>query len=452
MLACGHDRTPFDRAPFGSPICEHLRAGEGRAGEGPRIDYVKWYVGSGLDAELLCSACADEREKGLPTAAESVCEVCFAYYATAVGELVGIRGKPGIRTRSEPFSVALRHTPLPKQAGTVVDLAPVGEDGRSTWILLSEEGVLTRFDADTGDSVRLASVSVDLETGHEPWCGHTLRRRLYASPRAEFAAVVNDYGRFGQIVDLRSGVATLALDGGDYHQDTVPFSFAFIRAHGRVLAIHRTAWNRLDVSDPATGELLTDRGPTSYGEGEQRPPHYLDYFHGALCLNLDGTWIADDGWIWHPVGVPTAWSVTRWLAENVWESEDGPTMKSLCGRTYYWDHAMAWLDGTRVAIGGIGDDDNVIVDGARVFDVTASADDGGAGARELTAFAGPAGLFFGDGKWLYSSDQSGLSRWDVRDGARTGYLPDFRPTRHHASARELVQLLDGALVRWSIRE
>src|SRR5438477_7820285 len=104
MLACGHDR-----AQFGSPICEHLRACRE-----PRIKYVKWYVGSGLDAELLCSSCADEREKGLPTAAGSVCEVCFEYYTTAVGELVGVRGKPEARTRSEPFSVALLQTPLPK--------------------------------------------------------------------------------------------------------------------------------------------------------------------------------------------------------------------------------------------------------------------------------------------------------------------------------------------------
>jgi hypothetical protein len=32
---------------------------------------------------------------------------------------------------------------------------------------------------------------------------------------------------------------------------------------------------------------------------------------------------------------------------------------------------------------------------------------------------------------------------------RTGHLQDFRPTHHHRGAGELVQLIDGVLVRWS---
>jgi len=106
-----------------------------------------------------------------------------------------------------------------------------------------------------------------------------VRRRLHVSRDGEFAAVVNDYGRHGQLVDLRSGNVTVELDGGDYDQDTVPFSFAFTNVGGRLVAIHRTAWNRLDISEPATGKLLTERGPTSYQHGEPRPEHYLDYFH-----------------------------------------------------------------------------------------------------------------------------------------------------------------------------
>jgi hypothetical protein len=195
-------------------------------------------------------------------------------------------------------------------------------------------------------------------------------------------------------MDLRSGKATLPLDGGDYHPETVPFSFAFAESQGQIVAIHRTAWNRLDISDASSGRLLTERGPTSYKHGEARPQHYLDYFHGRLYLSPGGTRILDDGWVWHPVGIPIVWSLERWLSENRWESEDGPTRKEVCAREYYWDHGIAWLDENRVAIGGIGDDDAEMIAGARIFDITST---GRAGrrwrsdwqwAREITAFAG----------------------------------------------------------------
>jgi hypothetical protein len=125
----------------------------------------------------------------------------------------------------------------------------------------------------------------------------------------------------------------------------------------------------------------------------------------------------------------------------------------VCGREYYWDHAVAWLDSSRVIIGGIGDDADEIIDGARIFDVTKSVDTGRLmqEALELMTFAGPAGKFFCDGVSLFSSSESGLSRWSVEDGARTGYVQDFQPSQHHRGAGELVQLKDRVLTRWSFQ-
>lgn len=225
----------------------------------------------------------------------------------------------------------------------------------------------------------------------------------------------------------------------------------------RELAIHRTAWNRLDISDPATGELVTDRRPTSYKAGEERPPHYLDYFHGALHVSPSGFHVLDDGWVWHPLGIPTTWILSRWIAENPWESEDGPTKLDLCARDYYWDHGIVWLDDKRVAVGGIGDDDSAMVNGVRIFDITATGTPGAPWrsdwrvGREIAAFPGPAGLFFSNGTRLFSSDVTGLSRWDPESGQRTGRIPAFQPTRHHRGTGELAQLAEGALVRWRCR-
>jgi hypothetical protein len=346
-------------------------------------------------------------------------------------------------------------TEIPNKVSTIVDIAPINQERQSIWLILAEDGGLLRFDADSGRSELITRIEVPSEAAREPFGGHTLTRRLHVSHDGEFAAVVNDYGQYGQVIDLRSGEITLNLDGGDYFPETVPFSFGFASWQGNVVVIHRAAWNRLDISDAATGKLLSERGPTSYESGEQRPEHYLDYFHGALYMSPNGTRLLDDGWVWHPVGIPVVWSVDRWLSENIWESEDGATKRDVCARTWYWDHGVAWLDEDTVAIGGIGDDDSKVVEGARIFDITSA---GPASpewrsdwewAREVTTIAGPAGRFFSDGKWLYSAEQSGLSKWDLKSGVRVCYIDEFNPSRHHLGAGELAQLSEGVISRWS---
>jgi hypothetical protein len=446
MIACGHEN-----APFGEPLCTHIRNCRT-----PWLQSVKWLIGDGLKMEIVCVPCADDREKGRPVGVERVCEECYHYLTDEVMDLVGCRGKPGILTRPEVFNTALKNSAFPKQIGTVVDIAPINQEGRPVWLLLTESGGIIRWDADTGDWVHLGSVEVPAEPEHKPFYGHALKRRLHASGDGNFVAVVNDYGRYGQVMDLRSGKVTLALDGGQYYPQTVPFSFAFAEVQGRTVAIHRTDWNRLDVSDPSTGELLTDRSPTGWHQGQERPEHYLDYFHGALYVSPGGTRIADDGWVWHPVGIPRVWSLDRWLSENVWEPEDGPSKMELCARSYYWGEAVTWIDERFIAIGGIGEDDELMIDGVRIFDLASSADlhhlpdTGPCHAQEVKKLPGPAGVFFSDGMRLFSSDGTGLSRWDLGEGAHTGQIPDFRPAHHHRGANELIQLINDAIVRWKI--
>lgn len=49
---------------------------------------------------------------------------------------------------------------------------------------------------------------------------------------------------------------------------------------------------------------------------------------------------------------------------RAWKSEDGPSRMSLAFRNHYWDHAMCWLDPERIAVGGFGEDDDWMIDGA----------------------------------------------------------------------------------------
>jgi hypothetical protein len=443
MVACGHEKTPF-----GESLCTHIRNCRT-----PGIESVNWLIGDGIKAEIVCVQCADDREKGLPVNVEPVCEECYQYLTEEIVDLAGLRGRPGILTRPEVFDSTLRNSAFPKKFGIIVDIAPINQEKRSVWLFLAKSGTIIRWEADTGDWVHLGSLNVPKEWFHKHYNGHVLRRRLHASGDGNFVAVVNDYGRYGKVMDLRSGKVTLVLKGGKYYPETVPFSFAFTEVNDRTIAIHRTVWNRLNISDPATGELLTDRDSTGLQDGVR---HSLDYFHGALYVSPSGTRIVDDGWVWSPIGIPSAWSIDRWLSDNVWESEDGPTRINLCSRAYYWDHAITWIDDRYIAVGGIGDDDRLMIEGVRIFDTALPVDQNirqfrnTGWARELKTFPGPAGAFFSNGTWLFSSDETGLSRWDLADGARTGQIPNFRPTHHHRGAHELIQLIDGASVRWKI--
>lgn len=172
-----------------------------------------------------------------------------------------------------------------------------------------------------------------------------------------FAAVVNTRGRQGAVVDLQTGAVTMRLDRGDYRVEHSNFPAAFAEVDGRTVLVHGTDWNRLDASDPRTGELLTARAFAPYERGGPLPEHYLDYFHGGLAVSPDGRFVADNGWVWSPTGAVVAWDLHRWLRENPWESEDGPSRRPLCWRDYFWDGPLCWVDNDRLAVWGYGTDD-----------------------------------------------------------------------------------------------
>ncbi|MEH0418347.1 hypothetical protein [Streptomyces sp. B21-083] len=343
---------------------------------------------------------------------------------------------------------AVRELSVPRGLGAVTDLAPVRDCERPVWLALGEDGTISRWDVASGDHEAVGTTTVPAEPDHEPWNDRRLRRRLHASHDGMFAAVVNDYGRFGEVIDLRTGEVTLTLDNQGDEEETVPFSLAFGQSRGRCVVIHRTDWNRLDVSDARTGSLLTDRSSPAPVKGVARPEHDLDYFHGALYVSPDGRRILDDGWIWHPIGIPSTWDLDRCIEGNVWESEDGPSRVVLCDRGDYWDHGMTWIDSVRVAVEGVGDDITLIRPGARIFDTSRTGQNGR--AVELPAFEGPAGPFFSDGTRLFSRGDTGLSIWDPVEGKLLGVVPGMSPTHHHSGARQFLQLADGMVRLWTM--
>ena len=301
-------------------------------------------------------------------------------------------------------------------------------------------GNLNLFLIDEAGVTPICAVSLPPEKD-SVWAGRHLQPRIHVSLNERFAVVCHDHGCFGQVFDLQTASATMPLDRGDYHPETQPFSIAFFQQNGRPLLVHGADWNRLEMSDPQTGELLTPRDEMVYEDGT-RPDHYLDFFHGSLLVSPDEAWIADDGWVWHPVGEVTVWNLNDWLESNAYESEDGVSRRLLCWRDYLWNIPVAWVDNKRLAIWGIGRDDDAMLSGARVFDVTTG--------KETATFAGPekTAFFGGEGR-LFSAQDDGLHLWDASTGERVGIIKGFQPRWQRGDF--LIELNGNRVRSWNWR-
>lgn len=249
---------------------------------------------------------------------------------------------------------------------------------------------------------------------------------LRTTRNGDIVAIANRHGQKGVVLDAISGQTKLLLNRGDYHNDHSIFSLAFVENDDRTLLIHATAWNRLDVSDVEAAEMLTVRSPTSYKEGEDRPEHYLDYFHCGLLVSPGQQYIADNGWVWAPVGLIATWSISNWLQENLWESEDGPSKKYLCQRDYYWDGPFCWIDDRHLAVWGYGGDDLWLIPAVRIFDVESG--------EQVRWFPGPQGTLVFD-EYLFSWNEEGTSIWEVSSGERLLSDDSLCPMGYHPSSK-----------------
>jgi hypothetical protein len=406
--------------------CGHLVSGDGPevcidilVPGGPQPAYLKCYPRVGLDHVLLCVPCADELADGRPPRTFALCEDCL--WDALDGDFLGMRVADVVE-RPEGLGMDVSRHALPAALAPMVDLAYA--PGSGAWYGLRGDGVVHRLGGDWSG----AGVAAEAGDDHGP------AARLAVAMTGRFVAVTDEHGRRGLVVDAASAAVTIRLDPGGDHEESAPCSVAFARLGEREVLVHRTAWNRLEVSDPATGERLAG--------GEPIPEHHRDYGHGRLHVSPGGGRLLDDGWVAHPYGLPVTWSL----------AEGGPSWCMLDRRESYWDHGMCWIDDQRVAIEGIGLADDHMVAGARVFDVTRRSRESTPrwpAAVELTQFPGPTGDFFSDGVRLFSSAADGLSVWSLADGARIAHLEGFRPRHHSRATGQLVELGADELAVWS---
>ena len=411
-------------------VCIHLN--EGRDGDHPH-----YFTGDGIEHALICLSCRDN-----PASIESnLCAVSPERFAEI--EEAGywewdknaIIGRPEIRER--PTGLSFEHTEA-AQIGVALDdvaaIAPVRSDVNGQCLLLTVDGTLFEVDPLRGCTARLISLS-DIGISLTP------KLALHVSPGGEMAAVVEVRGQRGVVVDVAAGAVTMSLDRGDYHPEQTDFPIAFFENGGRPLVAHGTHWNRLDISDPTTGELLSERSPTSYRRGEERPRHYLDYFHGELTVSPAGEWIVDNGWDWHPLGVVVTWSLRCWAQSNIWESEDGSSKRPLCRRNYFWGGPLCWIAENTLAVWGYGNDDENLIPAALLFDIESG--------RLVRWFAGPMGCFVFDRHLFSYSVSDGTSVWDVMTGERLLREPSLCPTVYHPGVGQFFTVMPDGRLRMS---
>jgi hypothetical protein len=356
--------------------------------------------------------------------------------------------------------MAFTHRPLP----IPFPIAPIGAqpDRLGNWHLLGPSGEFTVVSA---GGEFLHRFLLDLSGLHRE-----ARFVLHISPAGRFAAIAEEYGTRGQVFDLMNGSFAVCLERGAYQVEHCAYPLAFVAEGGRDLLIHGTDWNRLDISDPASGELLTPRISPEARHDQPDSEHYLDYFHGRLHPSPHGRWIAEYGWVWHPWGQARVWSLPRWRMENVWESEDGPSLRDdLVGCPYFWDGPMAWVDERHLAVWGLhceeepenedDDPDEEIRPGIRIFDASTG--------EEVFRFSGPSvtshpfipgyrklsGWIACD-RWLYavSPDDRSVAVWDAGEGECLHRESEFSPISHHRETGTFLSWHNGQLVLSKFQE
>lgn len=394
-------------------------------------DYVQRFTGTGSEYELLCTACKGASPAEISANLREAPEADVRRMEKD-GCWEGILGQPEVRVRDSDLTFEHELVTLPGLDGLRILVVRPVDSVPDLWLALSSDWRLVRIDFASG-TVRigpplpLGKIETDKPVA------------LHVSRRGDFAAIVNTYGRHGVVVNA-SGQVTLHLDRGDYHEDVSSYSVAFVEWRGQTRVVHATDWNRLDVSTAESGELLTERSPTSYQQGEKRPEHDLDYFHCQLLISPDQQFVADSGWVWHPVGVISSWNVQSWLDGNVWESEDGPSKRSLAWRSYHWDGPMCWIDDRHLAIWGYGEDDEWLIPAACLFDVTTG--------EQTRWFPGPKGSMVFDA-FLFTWDQEGTAVWDVATGERVAQDRGLCPAGYHPQSRRFLTALDEGRFRLS---
>lgn len=331
------------------------------------VEFTRRFDGQGARHDILCLECAQ-----LPPAQLElyrICQRCWRHIGLE-HEWDHNQGHPARRILEERELTAtplFRVAPLPEQArgyrfadatqrenSPTHTIAYAVSEELELWLATPESeapAVLIPWRAHADFSRELQQrFAPDPEQQSDP----NRHIALHLSPSGRFLFITQSLGCEALLLDLWEERLVRPITRGDYHPEHCPFPAIFTLFEGEERLVCGTEWNRLDIFQAESGALLTEREFDPDGARESTPPSSLDYFHCTLHCSRDHQFIADTGWVWHPIGVLTFWSLERWQRENLYESERGESNHSPRELTSFdWDKPMTFLDDARFVVRGI---------------------------------------------------------------------------------------------------
>ena len=324
----------------------------------------------------------------------------------------------------------------------IISYAPLNFKKDTSVICMTDKGKLLEISLSQNQFSEIADISDKIEL--------SLEVCIHISPDESLCAVVNKFGRTGVVIELINGNILMSLLRDDYHYDVTTFPITFFEVEGKQFLIHGTQWNRLDISDPITGELYTKRTLPKF-DIKNRDDRYLDYFHSSLSISPNSRWIIDNGWVWHPAGVLYRWDARKWLSENIWESENGLSKKEITWCDGLWDRPICWISDTQLIVWGFGNDDEITFEPSlSIFDIDT--------CKEIKRLNGISGFLVFD-KYLFSIvpskildvcglrgyekhfERRGISVWDVVNGHELLHEAEISPNLYHFGSKAFVTYL-----------
>ncbi|SFF32015.1 hypothetical protein SAMN04487969_12569 [Paenibacillus algorifonticola] len=338
--------------------------------------------------------------------------------------------------------------------GPIAVMHPLPDEQNVSVLALNHACELWKLNLTTGLAENLLQIDIpDLNISHP--------LQVVVSKDGQYAAISNRFGRHAAVYDLLARQQIMKLSRDDYHSEVCTFPLAFAEIDGRSLLIHGTLWNRVDLTDVESGELLSKRPNAQYEDDG-----YLDYFHGKLYVSQDQQWIVDMGWVWQPVGVIRSWNVRDWL-NNAREAEDGASVSSPWDVLLDWDLPAAWVDSQTMAIWGQVDGDQLdeedwpdegvlpVVILSNVLTGERSTLLRGVPAYATTSpiedvFPHPQGQLAADGDLLFLWGKGlNMTVWNRHNSAQVATEEAFCPDLYHEKARLFLQLdSQGGISAW----
>lgn len=129
--------------------------------------------------------------------------------------------------------------------------------------------------------------------------------------------------------------------------DISSYSIAFIKTDNKIHLIHQTQWNRLDIMDLETEEIITKREVKYDYNRETKVDNsinYIDYFHSLLIASPDYNNFIDNGWVWHPIECMYLFNVQEFIKKY----ELSKTYVDVAGGFLYedgfWDRPCTFIN------------------------------------------------------------------------------------------------------------